>query len=390
MDTVQPFRIDVPDETLDDLRRRLAATRWPDEITGAGWDYGTDLAYLKALVSHWERGFDWRAQETALNRFAQFRADVDGTSLHYVHERGRATDALPIVLLHGWPSSFWQMSRLVPLLSDPARYGGDAADAFDVVAPSLPGYGFSSRPTEPGVGVARVAELLAELLTERLGYRRVALRASDMGAGVAQQLALAHPELVVGLHLSGTSPYLGELPDDLTPAEQKFVADAQRWWQEEMAYAMVHATRPQTLAYALNDSPAGLAAWLVEKFRLWSDSGGEVERRFSKDDLLTNLTIYWATETIGSSTRLYYESVRNPGRRGRVEAPTAMLMSSKDMFQTPREWAERSYRVTRWTETSRGGHFLEWEEPELVAEDVKSFFRPLRGGGDGAARSEEG
>lgn len=381
MDAVQPFRIDVPQATLDDLRRRLAETRWPDEVAGAGWDYGADIGYLKALAAYWEHGFDWRAQEAALNRLAQFQADVGGLPLHYVHERGQGPDPLPIVLLHGWPSTFWQMTRIVPLLADPARYGGDAADAFDVVVPSLPGYGFSGRPAERGVGVARVAEMLAELLADRLGYRRVALRGSDLGAGVAQQLALSHPELVVGLHLSGTNPYVGPVPDDLTPAEQRFIADAQRWGREEMAYAMEQATKPQTLACGLNDSPAGLAAWIVEKFRRWSDCDGDVERRFSKDDLLTNLTIYWATETIGSSVRLYYESVRNPGRWARVEVPTAILMSTKDMFPTPREWAERTYHVTRWTEASRGGHFLEWEEPELVSEDVKSFFRPLRGGG---------
>jgi pimeloyl-ACP methyl ester carboxylesterase len=223
-----------------------------------------------------------------------------------------------------------------------------------------------------------MADLFDRLMTDGLGYERYATRASDLGAGVSQQLALAHPDSLIGLHHSGTNPYVGEAPDDLTEAEQEFVANAQRWSAQEMAYAMQHSSKPQTLAYGLNDSPVGLAAWIVEKFWRWSDNGGDVETAFTKDELLTNLTIYWATGTINSSIRLYYETARNPGNWGRVELPTAMLMPSKDMFPTPREWAERSYRVDRWTEVQRGGHFLEWEDPHTLAEDLRAFFRPLR------------
>jgi pimeloyl-ACP methyl ester carboxylesterase len=270
------------------------------------------------------------------------------------------------------------MLTIIPLLTDPARYGGDAADSFDVIVPSLPGYGFSDRPSEKGMGAGRIADLLAKLLTEELGYERFATRASDLGAAVSQQLALTHAQQLIGIHQSGTNPYVGHIPDNLTTAEQKFVANAERWNQQEMAYAMEHASKPQTLASSLNDSPAGLAAWIVEKFRAWSDCDGAIEKRFSKDDLLTNLTIYWATQTINSSIRLYYEMVRNPGSWGRVEVPTAMLMSPKDLFPTPREWVERSYNVQRWTEIPSGGHFLEREEPERVAEDLRAFFRPFR------------
>jgi pimeloyl-ACP methyl ester carboxylesterase len=376
--SVTPFTIHITPETLTDLQERLARTRWTDEVSGAGWEYGTNLAYLKEFVDYWQHHFDWRTQERALNAFSHFHAQVDGFGLHFIHERGKGDHPLPLVLLHGWPSSFWQMLTIIPLLTDPVRYGGDAADSFDVIVPSLPGYGFSDRPSEKGMGVGRIADLLAKLLTEELGYERFATRASDLGAGVSQQLALTHAQQLIGIHQSGTNPYVGHIPDNLTRAEQEFVANAERWNQQEMAYAMEHASRPQTLAYSLNDSPAGLAAWIVEKFRAWSDCEGDIEKRFSKDDLLTNLTIYWATQTINSSIRLYYETVRNPGRWGRVEVPTAMLMSPKDMFPTPREWVERSYHVQRWTEIPSGGHFLEREEPERVAEDLRAFFRPFR------------
>ncbi len=317
-------------------------------------------------------------RERAINAFPQFRAEVDGVGIHFIHQRGTGPDPLPIVLLHGWPSSFMQMLKIIPLLVDPAAHGGDASDSFDVVVPSLPGYGFSDRPAERGMSIGRIADLFAALMHDDLGYERYAARGSDLGAGVIQQLALAHPAALVGVHLSGTNPYLGQVPADLTPEEQEFVANAQRWQQQEMAYAMEQSTKPQTLAYGLNDSPAGLAAWIIEKFRRWSDCDGDLESRFSKNELLTNLTIYWATETINSSMRLYYEMARDPGRSGRVETTTGMLMSPKDAFPTPRAWAERSYNVTRWTEIDRGGHFLEWEEPNLVVEDICAFFRPLR------------
>lgn len=376
--SVTPFTINIAQETLTNLQERLARTRWTDEVAEAEWEYGTNLAYLKEFTDYWQHHFDWRAQERALNAFSHFHAQVDGFGLHFIHERGKGKHPLPLVLLHGWPSSFWQMLPIIPLLTDPERYGGDAADSFDVIVPSLPGYGFSDRPGTKGMGLGRIADLLAKLLTEELGYERFAIRASDLGAGVAQQLALTHAQRLIGLHQSGANTFIGHIPDGLTRAEQEFMANAQRWNQQEMAYAMQHTTKPQTLAYGLNDSPAGLAAWIVEKFRAWSDCDGDIEKRFSKDDLLTNLTIYWATQTINSSMRLYYEIVRNPGSWGRVEVPTAMLMTPKDKFPTPREWMERSYNVQRWTEISSGAHFLEIEEPELVAEDLRAFFRPFR------------
>lgn len=270
------------------------------------------------------------------------------------------------------------MLKVIPLLADPEAHEADAADSFDVIAPSLPGYGFSDRPRERGMSAARAAELLHKLMAEELGYERYGTRASDLGAGVSQQLALSHPESLLGLHHNGTNPYVGQIPDDLSEAEKEFVQNAQAWGFAEMAYAMEHSSKPQTLAYGLNDSPAGLAAWITEKFWRWSDNDGDLEGRFTKDELLADLTIYWATQTKGSSIRLYYETARDPGSWGRVEVPTAMMMSPKDIFPTPREWVERSYNVEHWTDIDRGGHFLEWEEPELVAADARAFFRPLR------------
>jgi pimeloyl-ACP methyl ester carboxylesterase len=375
--SVRPFRIDVSEETIDDLRRRLAATRWPDEVEGAGWDYGTNLAELRRLTDHWRDGFDWPAQQAALNRLDHFRAEVDGLGIHLVHQRGRGDRPLPLLLLHGWPSSFLQMVKILPLLTDPAAHGGDPADAFDVVVPSLPGYGFSDRPARKGMSARAIAGLLSTLMTTELGYPRYGVRASDLGSGVAA--ALPRRQLV-GLHQSGTNPFVQDVPADLSPEEQEFLDRLQAWLRQEFAYAQEHTTKPQTLAYGLNDSPAGLAAWVLEKFRAWSDCGGDLERRFSRDELLTNLTIYWATETIGSSMRLYYESMRDWGQPEDAEArvPSAVAMFPADMVPTPRSWAERQGPVDRWTDMPRGGHFGEWEEPELLAGDLRAFFRPLR------------
>lgn len=376
--TVQPFTIAIPQQTLDDLRDRLVRTRWPDEVANAGWDYGTNRAYLRQLMDYWQRGFDWRAQEARLNAFPQFRATVDGISIHFIHARGTGPNPMPLLMLHGWPSSFVQMLKIIPLLADPGAHGGDPADSFDVITASLPGYGFSDRPIARGMSVARTADLFHMLMTEELGYARYAVRGSDLGAGVISQMALAHPEMVIGLHTGGTNPYIGQVPDDLTEEERQFVTNAQQWMQTEMAYAMEHSSKPQTLAYALNDSPAGMAAWIIEKFRRWSDCDGDLESVFTKDELLTNLTIYWVTETINSSMRLYYETVRDPGRRGQVSVPTASAMPPHDMFPTPRSWVERGGRLNRWTVLPKGGHFPEWEVPGPLAEDMRAFFRPLR------------
>ncbi|HLF11755.1 MAG TPA: epoxide hydrolase [Gammaproteobacteria bacterium] len=372
-----PFTIQVPEPVLADLRERLARTRWPDQLPGTGWDYGADTAYLKELVDYWQNDFDWRAQEARLNRFDHFRADIDGQRMHFIHARSRDPDAIPLLLLHGWPSSFVQMLKIIPLLTDPAAHGLDDAPSFHVVAASLPGFGFSAIPTRPGVGFATSAALMAKLMTEVLGYQRYGVRGSDLGGVIVQQIALTHPEQVIGVHLTGIIGTAGGQPP-FTAAEQAYV-DASRAMETELAYARLQMSRPQTLAHALTDSPTGLAAWIIEKFRSWGDTSGDIESRFSKDELLTNLTTYWVTGTANSSIRIYYEFIREPTKTGRIEVPVGMLMSHKDLFPAaPREWGERLFNVVRWTDTDTGGHFLEWEEPALVARDLQAFFGALR------------
>ncbi|SEF38067.1 Pimeloyl-ACP methyl ester carboxylesterase [Amycolatopsis pretoriensis] len=372
----QPFRIAVSDSELADLQYRLRHTRWSAHVEGAGWRYGTDPAYLRELVDYWAKGFDWRSEERRLNTFPQFRSVIDGLRVHYVHQMARDGGGLPVLVLHGWPGSFVQMLDLLPLLAAPAEHEAAPADAFDVVVGSLPGFGFSEAPPEPGMTETRMAQVFHKLMTEVLGYERYAVRGSDFGGSVAETLARLYPWAVLGIHLSGTTPRADDPPADPSPAIRRYIDDVERWRAAEVGYGAIQATKPQTLAAALNNSPVGLAAWIVEKFRRWSDCDGDVERRFTKDQLLTNISIYWFTQTIGSSIRLYGES--DYRQDAEWDVPTAHLMSSKDMFPTPREWVERFSRVDRWTSVERGGHFMEWEEPGLVAEDMRAFFRGLR------------
>jgi pimeloyl-ACP methyl ester carboxylesterase len=378
----EPFRIAVPEETLRDLADRIARTRWPDEIPDAAWDYGTSLPFLRNLLDYWRDGFDWRAREAELNCLPHFRAPIDGLGIHFVHARSKEARALPILLTHGWPSTFYEMSRLISLLTDPTAHGGRSEDAFHVVVPSLPGCGFSDIPRRRGLTKTRIAGLWAALMTEVLGYGRFAARGGDIGSGVTAWLAVDFPDRVVGIHVSDVlRPEIAPGSPPLSEAERRFLGEEDAWARDEGAYDHIQATKPQTLAYGLTDSPAGLAAWIVEKFRAWSDCGGDVLRRFSMDELLTFLTIYWATGTINSANRLYFDRDREPRRLApgqRVEVPCAVTIFPADIDHPPREWGERAYRVERWTEMPRGGHFAAWEEPELLASDLREFFRPLR------------
>ena len=376
------FSLAIPQEVLDDLKERLARSRWPDEATGADWDYGSKLAYMRELVDYWRTGFDWRAQERAINHFAHYRAEVDGLGIHFIHERGRGPHPLPLILTHGWPSTFMEISKLIPLLTNPASFGGDLEDAFDVVVPSLPGFGFSDRPSKPGYW--QVHEQWASLMAG-LGYERFGAQGGDIGAGVTTNLGRFFPERLVGIHFSSNLTWPSQPPDpsELSAAEKDYIVRVERWEREEGAYEHEQRTKPQTLAYGLNDSPIGLAAWIVEKLRAWSDCDGDVERRFSKDDMLTTIMIYWATQTISSSVRCYYDWGHAPmsdQKRKHIDVPTGVAVFPGEYLvgQVPREWAERSYNVTHWTQMPRGGHFAAWEEPELLAEDIKAFFRPLR------------
>ena len=381
---VRPFTIHVPDDVLDDLRRRLGHTRFPDEIPGSGWDYGSNLDYLKALVHYWRTDFDWRAQEEKLNRFHHYKTPVHGLNIHFIHERGIGPNPMPLVMTHGWPSCFFEMTKILPLLTDPGRHGGDPVDAFDLVVPSLPGFGFSDRATERGMDVRRVAALWNTLMTDNLGYPRFAAQGGDIGAGVTAWLGYAHADNLYGIHLTSITrptPYLGPDSRPLTAAEQALIDQRARWQQAEGGYAHIQGTKPQTLAYGLNDSPAGLAAWIVEKYRTWSDCNGDVEARYTKDELLTIVTIYWVTQTISSSTRMYLENQRNlwvMGKDDKVPAPAGIAMFPQEIARPPREWGERSYHILRWEEMPRGGHFAALEEPELLAQEVRAFFRQFR------------
>lgn len=371
--SVQRFRIDVPDAVLADLDERLARTRWPDQLAGTDWSYGADTKYIRELAEYWQREFDWREQERKLNRFEHYRADIDGLTIHFVHAKSRDPNAIPILLLHGWPSSFVQMLDLIPYLTDPAAHGMPNAPSFHVVAASLPGFGFSSIPTRPGVGFATSAAAMTKLMHDALGYERYGVRGSDLGGVIVRQMALVAPEQIIGVHLTGIIGAAGGSPP-YTAAEQAFI-DASARIEPEIAYARLQMSKPQTLAQSLNDSPTGLAAWIVEKFRAWSDCNGNVESRFSKDELITNLMVYWVTGTAPSSVRMYYDFTREPLKTGRIERPVGMLMSTKDLFPAaPREFGERLFNVRHWVETNTGGHFLEWEEPELVARDLQQFF----------------
>ena len=373
------YEIHVEEEVLLDLKQRLARTRWPDELPDAEWDYGTNLSYLQQLVRYWQDSYDWRAQERFLNTFPQFTTEIDGIHLHFLHVKGKGTHPVPLLISHGWPGSFFELYKIIGPLSDPTSYGGDPVDAFDVVVPSLPGYGFSGPTKERGVTVARIAEVFASLMQE-LGYQRFAAQGGDWGIYITSMLGRAFADKVVGIHLN--------MQPSRSVLSQEIINDAERGWQErraqlirdESGYSHMQETRPQTLAYGLNDSPVGLAGWIVEKFRAWSDCHGEIENVFTKDELLTTIMIYWVTQTINSSTRLYYETAHQHDDifAGRAEVPTGVAVFRDDLPLPPRSLAERLYNIQRWTVMKAGGHFAALEQPQAIVEDIRAFFRPLR------------
>jgi pimeloyl-ACP methyl ester carboxylesterase len=380
---IEPFRVRVDDAVLADLRARIRATRWPDQVPGIGWEQGTELGYLRDLLAWWADGFDWPARERELNRYPQFMADLDGVRIHFVHVRAPG-GGVPLILTHGWPSAFVELLPLVPLLTEPAAHGIDGP-AFDLVLPSLPGYGFSPRPARTGVNYRYTAGLWHRLMRE-LGYARYGAGGGDFGAGVATAMALDDPEPLLGLHISTMeiAPYTGPGAPPLTRAERGYVAHLDDWAARERGYSLIQATKPQTVGYGLTDSPAGLAAWIVEKWRSWSDCGGDVASRFSRDFLLTLLTVYWATGSVTASLRDYYDNRWYPlglGPDDRVGTPSGFAVFANEFVPEgvpPREWAQRLYRVVRWTLMPRGGHFAAAEEPELLARDIAAFFAGIR------------
>ena len=385
---VETFEVSVPQATLDDLRDRLARVRWPIDPANRDWVYGVERGYLEELVDYWRTQYDWRAQERAINAFSHFRTAIDGIPIHFIHERGRGPNPIPLILSHGWPWTFWDYHKLIGPLTDPAAHGGDPADSFDVVVPSLPGYGFSVPLSQPGIEWSRTADLWVKLMRDELGYDRFAAQGGDWGALVTEQLGHKYAEHLIGIHLGLAIPMTLFITG--LPSEEEYAEDERQRFhhtRERMAVGTAHwvvqATDPQTLAYALHDSSVGLCAWILERRRSWSDSGGDVERRFSKDDLLTTTMLYWVSESTVTSMRYYSEAEHatwspSHDRMPAVEAPTAVTIWPQELMTMPQQFLERYYNLQRTTEMASGGHFHPMEEPELLLEDIRAFFRTLR------------
>jgi pimeloyl-ACP methyl ester carboxylesterase len=380
---IEDFLPPFSQAAVDDLRSRLKQTRWPVTILEAEASLGVECEFLVDLCRYWIEKFDWKSQLDRLAALHHFRYPAEEGYIHFIHEKGRGPSPLPLIVTHGWPGSFFELLKILPLLTDPAAHGYDAADSFDVVIPSLPGFGYSDQPSQSGMSFFRIAAIWVELMGA-LGYERFAAQGGDLGAGVSTAIGLRHSDRVIGIHLNYIpASYRPHVPLGESPAESEkgFLARAASWFDENGAYAHIQGTRPNTPAYALNDSPAGLAAWIVEKFQEWSDCEGDVYRRFTRDELLTNITLYWMTQTISSSFRMYHQSRKAPlcfTAEDFVEPPCGIAHFPKEILFPPREWVERGYNVQRWTEMPRGGHFAAAEEPELLAAEVRAFFKPLR------------
>jgi pimeloyl-ACP methyl ester carboxylesterase len=373
---IEKFAVPYSEDAVRDLRERLARTRWPDTIPGSGWTYGFDLAYLQRICEYWREHFDWKALVEELSQLEHFRYTTGDDAIHFVRMRGEGNSPTPILLLHGWPGSFLEMLKLGRLLAKPTAHG-----SFDVIIGSLPGFGFSSRPTASGMNTARMADLFAQLMRE-LGYERFACHGGDFGASVSSWLARRHPEQIIGIHLNYIPGYYrpavadGEKP---TPEERQFLDSCVRWEEQWGAYDHIQIRTPQTAAYGLNDSPAALAAWILEKFRDWADCDGDLEKRFTWDQLLANVTLYWMTETIHSSCRLYFESIPLQLERGeQIAPPCGIAHFAKEAPFPPRSWIDRGYNVQHWTDFASGGHFAAMEEPYALAGDIREFFSSLR------------
>ena len=381
-----PFRIDVTDPEVNDLLSRLQKTRLPDQLDNVSWEYGTNLSFMNDLLAYWRDEFDWKAQERLLNQFDQYKTEVDDLDLHFIHQRSENPDAIPLMLVHGWPGSISEFYKIIKPLTDPVSHGADISDSFHIIAPSLPGFGFSEAPSTPGYSPEKIALILSQLM-EKLGYQRYAIAGGDWGAIINRHLANHFPERLIGLH---SNMILASPPSDqgrraeITDEEESARSTRQSYMLNEVAYQQIQGTKPQSLGYGLTDSPSGLAAWIVEKFHGWTDmpqdSEGDLTNHFSFDELLTNISIYWFTNTITSSTRIYYENRNTPQMKpmGFINVPTGAAIFPAEIFITPRSWAEESYDLRHWTVMNEGGHFAALEKPELYLEDLRIFFRLLR------------
>ena len=385
---IEAFRVDVSEAVLADLQQRLANTRWADDFANEGWAYGSNGDYLKELVAHWRSAYDWRAQERAINAFPQFRTEIDGIPIHFIHVRGKGPNPRPLILTHGWPWTFWDYQKVIGPLSDPAAHGGNPEDAFDVVVPSLPGFGFSTPLRKAGVNFSETSTLWVKLM-ERLGYPRFAAHGADWGAIITADLGHRYPERLIGAHFTIQLPLDllsgGALPEasEWAPDEAHYAQRTAAFFQSGSGYLAIQSTRPQTLAFALNDSPVGLLSWIVDKRRAWSDCNGDVETRFRKDDLITTVMLYWVTQSFGTSARYYYEAAHRPWQRIHdrmpvVTAPVGLTVLPQEVAFMPRSWSQRYYNIQQVRHHKAGGHFAAWEEPEAIIGDVRDFFRALK------------
>ncbi len=377
-----PFKLHVSDEQLADLKQRLSRVRWPDEVSGDPWKVGADLAYMKTLTDYWRDKYDWRKHEAAINSFDHYKVKVSDVDVHYIRAEGKGPKPMPLLLSHGWPGSVHEFHKIIPMLTDPARFGGNAADAFTVIAPSLPGYTFSHTPGAR-FSVEQIADLFAELMTGVLGFKRFAAQGGDWGGFVTSRLAYSYPDRLAGIHINLLSLRRDTaLPEKPTDDEKRYFEERAHWMKEEVGYTWIQGTKPQTLAYALTDSPVGLASWIVEKFHTWSDHKGDLDGYLGKDAMLTNIMLYWVTGAIGSSFWPYYARMHGtwPIPDGAViKVPMGYAEFPKEILRPPRSLAEKMYGdIRRWTKMPKGGHFAALEQPELLAHEVREFFRPLR------------
>lgn len=383
---IVPFEILVSDQNLEDLRLRLQRSRLPDQLNNISWEYGTDIDYMREVLEYWQNEFDWREQERQLNQFDQFTTNIDGLDMHFIHQRSNNPDAIPLMIVHGWPGSISEFMKIIGPLTEPSAHGGDIGDSFHIIAPSLPGFGFSEAPSETGYSPEKIALVLADLM-ERIGYERYALAGGDWGAIINRHLANHYPERLIGMHsnmiLAGP-PADEEQRENVSDAENQARRTRQAYMANEVAYQQIQGTKPQTLGYGLSDSPIGLAAWIIEKFHGWSDmpqgADGYLDNYFSKDELLTNVSIYWFTNSITSSTRIYYENRSTPAQKAMefINVPTGAAIFPAELFLIPRSWAEAAYDLRHWTVMTEGGHFAALEKPDLYLDDIREFFRSLR------------
>ena len=376
MSEITPFTIAIPDAALEDLRRRLRDARWPDQLPDAGWDYGAEMGYIKELARYWADEYDWRAAEAELNDLDHYTTTIDGQNIHFIHQRSPHPDAYPLVISHGWPGSVVEFLDIIGMLTHP----DDPADAFHVVAPSLPGYGFSGPTSDRGWDAVRTAEAFAQLMG-RLGYERYGAQGGDWGSFISQNIGRADPDHCEAVHVNflfANAPEDG--PGELTEAEHAGLARAGLYFTEGAGYMQIQSTKPQTLAYGLTDSAVGQLAWIAEKFLAWTDNDGTIESAVSRDRLLTNISLYWFTVTAGSSARMYYEVLR-PGAAGITEpldTPIGVANFPMEIMQAPRRWMEDSYNIVHWSDMAEGGHFAAMEEPGALAQDIRQFFRRFR------------